>query len=75
MAKMHCHSIACTRSFDAGLTSAKGNRLECKAVNKNQGNPLCSKIMLIFDLTQVLYVYAANSMTVMHVALLLVQLL
>jgi hypothetical protein len=74
---MHCYSIAWNISFDTGVTSAKGNRLECFkwAVNKNQANPLCSKIMLIFDLTQVLYVYAANSMTVMYVALLLVQLL
>jgi hypothetical protein len=28
-ANMHCQSIACTRSFDVGLTSAEGQKLEC----------------------------------------------
>jgi hypothetical protein len=28
-ANMHCQGIACTRSFDMGLTSADGQKLEC----------------------------------------------
>jgi hypothetical protein len=26
---MHCHSTACTRSFDVGSTSAEGHKLQC----------------------------------------------
>ncbi len=66
IAILHYQGNTCTRSFGMGLTSRKGQKLECfkwtatKIFYKyfeSLVNPLCSEAMLMFHLTQALYVY------------------
>jgi hypothetical protein len=59
-ATMHCQGIACTESFDMGLTPAEGQKLECFKWTPNNTFiialeiTLCNKIMPVFCLTQAL---------------------
>jgi hypothetical protein len=62
-ANMHNQCIACARSFHAGLTSAEGQKLECFKLTANNifdkefenlVNPLSSKVVPVFCLTQAL---------------------
>jgi hypothetical protein len=67
---MLCKGIACTRSFEGGITSAKGQKLELLEWTgmdlykhyENLVNPLCSKVMLVFYLTQALFMYILQSL-------------
>ncbi len=60
---MHFLFIACNKSFDAGLKSAEGQKLECVKWTENNifyefyenlVNPLCRKVIAVLYPTQAL---------------------
>ncbi len=61
-ANMHCHSIACTRSFCMGLTQAEGQKLLLLMRNKYYFYANLVKTLLSCKVMPVLYLTQALSM-------------